>query len=200
MRRFVLGWKELGYEKKLNARIVNYADDFVILCVNKGQEAYVAMKRMMEKLGLKVNEDKTRLCRVPEETFEFLGYSFGRCYSTKTGKVYIGTRPSPKKVQGIMERISQRTGRETLKQETTEKVRELNALVMGWGNYFKLGPVSKAYRAVDAHCRYRMRQWLCAKHQRPGAGTRAYPDEYLYETLGLVRLEQTTRNFPWAKA
>jgi len=200
MRRFVLGWKELGYEKKLNARIVNYADDFVILCVNKGQEAYVAMKRMMEKLGLKVNEDKTRLCRVPEETFEFLGYSFGRCYSTKTGKVYIGTRPSQKKVQGIMERISQRTGRDTLKQETTEKVRELNALVMGWGNYFKLGPVSKAYRAVDAHCRYRMRQWLCAKHQRPGAGTRAYPDEYLYETLGLVRLEQTTRNLPWAKA
>jgi RNA-directed DNA polymerase len=200
MRRFVLGWKELGYEKKLNARIVNYADDFVILCVNKGQEAYVAMKRMMEKLGLKVNEDKTRLCRVPEETFEFLGYSFGRCYSTKTGKVYIGTRPSQKKVKGIMERISQRTGRDTLKQETTDKVRELNALVRGWGNYFKFGPVSKAYRAVDAHCRYRMRQWLCAKHQRPGAGTRAYPDEYLYETLGLVRLEQTTRNFPWAKA
>ena len=127
------------------------------------------MKRMMEKLGLKVNEDKMRLCRVPEETFEFLGYSFGRCYSTKTGKVYIGTRPSQKKVKGIMERISQRTGQDTLKQETTEKVRELNALVMGWGNYFKLGPVSKAYRAVDAHCRYRMRQWLCAKHQRQGS-------------------------------
>jgi hypothetical protein len=91
-----------------NARIVNYADDFVILCVNKGQEVHAAMKQMMEKLGLKVNEDKTRLCRVPEETFEFLGYSFGRCYSTKTGKAYIGTRPSPKKVKGIVERISQR--------------------------------------------------------------------------------------------
>jgi RNA-directed DNA polymerase len=200
MRRFVLGWKELGYEKKLNARIVNYADDFVILCVNKGQEVYAAMKRMMEKLGLKVNEDKTRLCRVPEESFEFLGYSFGRCYSTKSGKVYIGTRPSPKKVKGIIERISQRTGRETLKQETTEKVRELNALVVGWGNYFRLGPVTKAYRAVDAHNRYRLRQWLCAKHQHQGAGTRAYPDEYLYETLGLVRLERTTRNLPWATA
>ena len=122
----MLGWKELGYEKKLNARIVNYADDFVILCVNQGQEVYTAMKRMMEKLGLKVNEGKTRLCQVPKESFEFLGYSFGRCYSTKSGKVYIGTRPSQKKVKGIIERISQRTGRETLKQETTEKVRELN--------------------------------------------------------------------------
>ena len=200
MRRFVLGWKELGYEKKLNARIVNYADDFVILCVNKGQEVHAAMKQMMEKLGLKVNEDKTRLCRVPEETFEFLGYRFGRCYSTKTGRAYIGTRPSPKKVKGIMERISQKTGRDTLKLETSEKVRELNALVTGWGNYFSLGPVSKAYRAVDAHCRYRLRQWLCAKHQHQGTGTCAYPDEYLYETLGLVRLEKTTSNLPWAKA
>ena len=200
MRRFVLGWKELGYEKQLKARIVNYADDFVILCVNKGQEVHAAMKQMMEKLGLKVNEDKTRLCRVPEETFEFLGYRFGRCYSTKTGRAYIGTRPSPKKVKGIMERISQKTGRDSLKLQTSEKVRELNALVAGWGNYFSLGPVSKAYRAVDAHCRYRLRQWLCAKHQHQGTGTCAYPDEYLYETLGLVRLEKTTSNLPWAKA
>jgi RNA-directed DNA polymerase len=60
--------------------------------------------------------------------------------------------------------------------------------------------VSKAYRAVDAHNRYRLRQWLCAKHRHQGVGTRAYPDEYLYETLGLIRLERTTRNLPWATA
>jgi RNA-directed DNA polymerase len=63
MRRFVLGWKQLGYEEGLKARIVNYADDFVILSVNKGQEAYEAMKQMMKKLGLEVNEGKTRLCQ-----------------------------------------------------------------------------------------------------------------------------------------
>jgi len=60
--------------------------------------------------------------------------------------------------------------------------------------------ISDGDLSVEVGLRYRMRQWLCAKHQRPGIGTRAYPDEYLYETLGLVRLEQTTRNFPWAKA
>jgi hypothetical protein len=99
-----------------------------------------------------------------------------------------------------MERISQKTGRATLKQEIAEKVRELNALVEGWGNYFSLGPVSKAYRAVDAHVRYRLRQWLCSKHQQQGAGTSAYPEEYLYETLGLVRLEKTvlpTNEWDW---
>jgi RNA-directed DNA polymerase len=200
MRRFVLGWKELGYEKTLKARIVNYADDFVILSVNKGQEAYRAMKGMMKKLGLEVNEDKTRLCRVPEESFEFLGYSFGRCYSTKTGRAYIGTQPSPKKVKGIMERISEKTERNSLRQETTEKVKELNAMIVGWGNYFRLGPVTKIYRAIDAHSRHRLRQWLSAKHKVQGSGKEAYPDEYLHETLGLECLARSTRNFPWANA
>jgi RNA-directed DNA polymerase len=200
MRRFVLGWKELGYEKRLRARIVNYADDFVILCANTGKEVYQRMEAMMGKLGLEVNRDKTRLCRVPQESFDFLGYTFGRCYSAKEGRAYIGTRPSQKKVQGIMEGISQRTERATLKEDTTEKVRELNAMLRGWGNYFSLGPVSKAYRAIDAHTRYRLRQWLCHKHKRQGSGTGTYPDEYLYGQLGLVRLERTTSNLPWAKA
>jgi len=64
----------------------------------------------------------------------------------------------------------------------------------------ELRPVSRAYRAVDSHVRYRLRQWLCAKHKVQGRGTSRYPDEYLYEKLGLIRLEATTRNFPWAKA
>ena len=53
------------------------ATHLVILSVNKGQEAYEAMKQLMSKPGLVVNEEKTRLCRLPEETFEFLGYRFG---------------------------------------------------------------------------------------------------------------------------
>ena len=100
------------------------------------------------------------------------------------------------KGEGGLERISQRIERTTLKEETTEKVKELDAMLRGWGNYFSLGPVSKAYRAVDAHTRYRLRQWLRHKHQRK----RTYPYEYLYEQLGLVRLEGTTSNLPWAKA
>jgi RNA-directed DNA polymerase len=200
MRRFVLGWKQLGYEGSLRARIVNYADDFVILCVNTGQEVYKTMEMMMGKLGLEVNREKTRLCRVPEESFDFLGYTFGQCYSSRNGRGYIGTRPSKKKVKGIMERISQSTERTTLTEETTQKVRELNTLLRGWGNYFSLGPVSKAYRAVDAHTRQRLRRWLRHKHKIKGTGTGAYPDEYLYEKLGLVRLARTTGNLPWAKA
>jgi len=58
----------------------------------------------------------------------------------------------------------------------------------------------KAPQSVDAHCCYRLRQWLCRKHKVRGTGTGRYPDEYLYGTLGLVRLAATTPNFPWRKA
>lgn len=200
MRRFVLGWKTLGYAQALQSRIVSYADDFVILCRHSGQQAGTAMRAMMKTLKLTVNEEKTRLCRVPDERFEFLGYSFERCYASGTGSVYLGTKPSRKKIAGVTQRISQLTERNRLRNDATEIVGELNALLRGWGQYFCLGSVSKAYRAVDAHARHRLRQWLCHKHKVRGAGTGQYPDEFLYETLGLIRLTKTTANLPWATA
>src|SRR5215475_5684002 len=99
MRRFVLGWKKLGHETRLKAYIVNYADDLVICCRNRAEEALVTMRDMMTKLKLMVNETKTRVCKLPEEKFDFLGYTFGRCYSPKTGRAYLGTTPSKKRVQ-----------------------------------------------------------------------------------------------------
>jgi group II intron reverse transcriptase/maturase len=200
MRRFVLGWKTLGHEQRLHARIVNYADDFVICCQGTAQLAGTAMRDMMIRLKLTVNEAKTKTCRVPEESFDFLGYTFGRCYSTRTGRAYLGTRPSAKKVHKLCESISEHTSRRFTPMDAEELVGRLNRQLRGWANYFRLGPVSKAYRAVDAHAAKRLRQWLCAKHKVPGAGTSRFPSDYLYQTLGLVRLTDLTRSFPWAKA
>jgi group II intron reverse transcriptase/maturase len=75
MRRFVLGWKQLKHEQRLQAFIVNYADDLVICCRRQADEALAKMRDMMLKLKLTVNEKKTRVCRLPEEKFDFLGYS-----------------------------------------------------------------------------------------------------------------------------
>ena len=75
MRRFVLGWKQLGHEKRLKAYIVNYADDLVICCRGHANEALAKMQGIMQKLKLTVNETKTRVCKLPEEKFDFLGYS-----------------------------------------------------------------------------------------------------------------------------
>src|ERR1700730_8292448 len=87
MRRFVLGWKMLGLERSLGSRIVTYADDLVILCrKGKAEEALQRLRQVMGKLKLMVNEEKTRICKVPEGKFDFLGYTFGRMYSARNRK------------------------------------------------------------------------------------------------------------------
>ena len=200
MRRFILGWKVMGHEKRLNAHIVNYADDFVICCRGTAREADRVMRTLMERLKLTVNDAKTRTCRLPDETFDFLGYTIGRCYSPVTGRAYLGTRPSKARIRRLTEHVSERTARQWYWRDAHDLVSELNHALRGWANYFCLGPVSRAYRAVDSHVTKRLRQWLCGKHQTPGRGTACYPDAYLYETLGLVRLRERTRNLPWANA
>jgi RNA-directed DNA polymerase len=200
MRRFVLGWKQLGYETRLNAHIVNYADDLVICCRGGVANALALMQNMMSLLKLTVNEDKTRICCLPEEKFDFLGYTFGRCYSSRTGRAYVGTIPSRKRVQRICRDISDETGRNTTRLDPQTIIARVNRMMIGWANYFCLGPVSKAYRAVEEHARHRLRQWLGAKHQQRGSSVQRYSDETLHGQLGLVRLTTRTASFPWAKA
>jgi len=199
MRRFVLGWKKLGHERRLEAYIVNYADDLVICCHSQAEEALATMRNMMSKLKLMVNDTKTRVCKLPEEKFDFLGYTFGRRYSPKTGRAYLGSSPSKKRVQRICKAISQETGRNKtlLAQETV--ITTLNRIMIGWANYFCLGPVWKAYSAVERHTCRRLRQWLRAKHKRKGAGIKRYSDQLLHDKFGLVRLNGRTVSFPWAK-
>ena len=101
MRRFVLGWKKLGLEQSLGTRLVTYADDLVILCRRGSAEtALHHLREIMGKLKLAVNEEKTRICKVPEGEFDFLGYTFGRMYSPTTGKARLGHRPSKESIKG----------------------------------------------------------------------------------------------------
>ena len=108
MRRFVLGWKTHGHEQRLDAHIVNYADDFVICCRETAAEADAVMRVLMARLRLTVNETKTRVCRLPDKTFAFLGYTFGRNYWPRTGRSYLGPRPSGKKSTGSARKSASR--------------------------------------------------------------------------------------------
>jgi group II intron reverse transcriptase/maturase len=199
MRRFILGWQSLGYARRWGAQIVNYADDFVICCRHGAQEAMVVMQQMMQRLKLTVNEAKTHICQIPKETFDFLGYTFGRCYSWKDGRPFIGTRPSAKRLARIREAISTMTQRNTTGATAEELVKSLNRMLVGWANYFSLGPVSRAYQSVDRHVRYRLRQWLRAKHGQGRIDYKRHSDAYLEQELGLVRLA-SGRHRAWAKA
>src|SRR5262245_27124829 len=192
MRRFVLGWKKLGHERRLKAYIVNYADDLVICCRSQAEEALATMRDMMSTLKLAVNGKKTRVCKLPEEKFDFLGYTFRRCYSYKTGRAYLGTTPSKTRVQRICAAISQETGRNKTLLDQEAVIKTLNRMMVGWTNYFCLGPVSRAYGAIERHARRRLRQWLCAKHKIRWPATKQYPEAALHQELGLVHLSRRT--------
>jgi RNA-directed DNA polymerase len=201
MRRFVLGWKVLGHEQRLDAHVVNYADDFVLCCRRGADKAMAVMRAMMSHLGLTVNEAKTRLCHVPDDEFNFLGYTFGRNYSPRSGHSYIGPRPSAKSVRAINAEISEQTSRSWVWLDEEEIVGRLNSKLHGWAAYFSQGRVGRAYQQVQAHTCWRLRQWLGKKHRVQGASRSRYSFTYLREELGLVWL--SALRFPrrlWAKA
>src|SRR5205085_7110095 len=97
------------------------------------------------------------------DTFDFLGYTFGRYYSPRTGQAYLGLAPAPKKVRQLCESIREEMGRNSLWQEPEALVRRLNRKLRGWANYFCLGSVSKAYARVDRYVAQRLCHWWQVK-------------------------------------
>ncbi|HRH75354.1 MAG TPA: group II intron reverse transcriptase/maturase [Zoogloea sp.] len=199
-RRFLLAWQKFGFADRLNAEVVNYADDLVILCPEgRGQEAMEAMRLLMGRLGLTVNEKKTRLAKLPDDHFDFLGYTLGRFHG-KDGRPYWGTRPSKKAIKRLKQGIHDATSPRWNAKPVESRIDELNPMIRGWEGYFNQGPVGQIYRDIQRYTERRLRIWLMRKRGKGGTGYRQYPDEYLYETLGLYRLPRSRVDVLNAKA
>jgi hypothetical protein len=176
------------------------ATRLVICCRADADEAMARMRAMMTKLKLTVNETKTRLCSLPEGSFDFLGYTFGRCFSFRTRRAYLGASPSRKKIAKLFEAIRELTPRNVTGHDEEYVVDKLNQKLVGWANYFSVGTVTKAYGMVNYHVTNRLRRWLCAKHKVPGPGYSRYPDAFLYQKLGLYQLRSKRPSLPNASA
>jgi group II intron reverse transcriptase/maturase len=187
-RRFMLAWYMGGAAQRHRAEIVNYADDFVILCQpGHGEAAMETMRRLMTRLGLTVNEKKTRLVKLPDDTFDFLGYTVGQFYG-RDGRPYWGTKPSKKSVRRLIREIHDATTSQWNALDIQSRIDRLNPMIRGWASYFSQGPVKRIYRLIDNYTARRLRIWLMRRRGKRGTGYRQYSDQFLYETLGLIRL------------
>lgn len=185
INRYLKHWRLQKCEQRFSARIVNYADDFVILSKNCAEESLEWTRMVMAKLGLTINETKTCLRNARQEQFKFLGYSFGRCY-TRRGKAYLGAGASDQAVQRIKDRVG------TLLQPSPkpwEEIRtKLNQTLTGWENYFHYGSRRKSYRAINAHVRVKVRNFLQRRHKVSSRGTHQFSHDTIFGRLGVHEL------------
>jgi RNA-directed DNA polymerase len=191
MNRMLKGWRRTGRGEQWRARIVNYADDFVIVSRGKATDALEWTRGVVERLGLTLNEKKTSIRNARQERFDFLGYSFGPHYSRRTGREQMGCSPSKKSMDRIRAKVS-----EHLRPANTapwEEVRDrLNQKLRGWKEYFRLGNPWKAYRVLDEHVEERVRHFLRRRHKVSSQGTSQFSRKNVFGKLGVFRLQGRT--------
>lgn len=191
-------WKVKEIEEKMRARLVRYADDFVVLCKGKTERILEGIKRTTNHLGLSLNEKKTRVVEA-REGFNFLGFNIKVVKNPKTGKTFPLTRPSKKSMKHIRAEIKAMTNRTQLALAEESIIKKVNETVRGWVGYFYFKNCSRDLQQLNEYLKERVRIYLRRKHRKVSK-YKAYPNRYLYETLGLYKIPTTARWTQTAKA
>ncbi len=190
MNRFLKYWRTSGRSEAFQARVVNYADDFVILSRGSAAEALSWTRGVMTRIGLTLNEAKTSIKEARQERFDFLGYTFGLHRYKKTGHWYLGTSPSKKSIKRIKQKVGDLLTPGNVN-PWTEVRRRLNQISRGWSAYFSYGTRVMAYGVVDKYVCDRVRQYLKRRHKVSSRGTKMYGEEVVFGELGILSLRQS---------
>ena len=177
-------------QPETGAKLVRYADDFVLLCrvgrapaLRQRLEAYLGAK------GLKLNAAKTRTLDVQRgESFRFLGFEVTWRKSPRTGRHYVHVEPSGKSQTAIRETVREALNHWTLGESCTAQVRRLNAVLRGWGGYFYYGHCTRTFRRVQHWTQERLRAWLWQKYGRTHSRYGFFTNARLVGQYGLYQL------------
>jgi RNA-directed DNA polymerase len=189
MNRFLKHWRLTNRGGAFRARVVAYADDFVILSRGFAAEALVWTKAVMTRLGLMLNEAKTSLKDARRERFDFLGYSFGPHRYKANGAWYLSASPSKKSMRRLKMDIAKLLVPGNI--DPWPELRDtLNRSLLGWSNYFCHGTRRSAFCSIDRYVYERVRDFLARRHKVAGRGTQRFALDVVYGELGLLRLER----------
>ncbi len=186
-------WVRHQLSGKLKARIVRYADDFVVLCAGAVDAPLATVRHVLGRLDLTLNESKTRIVDARQESFNFLGFSIRMSKSWTSGKSYPHICPAPKSLAKIKDRMKQQTDRRLTPVPLVDVVKNMNASLRGWSGYFHYRNSSKALGKVKAYAEERLRTHLMKRHKVSDRGTasKRFPRQTLYATYGLYKVPIT---------
>jgi RNA-directed DNA polymerase len=185
------GWKPLNKF----ARLIRYADDLVILTKYNAEKGFSQLQGLTTNLRLKLNLKKTRIIDAEKESFDFLGYSFRKALNRKKTKMVAYFWPSQKAERTIREKIRKITN-PTRPIKVEEIIKELNPVLRGWVNYFRIANSSRKFSKIRLYGASKVRKFMRRRRNKSGYGYKDYPDDYLYKRLGLYR----DYRLSWAKA
>jgi len=187
-------WKLKKVQECYGARLVRYADDFVVLTKGNTERVLRGIKAVLGHLSLSLNTEKTKIIEAKQDGFNFLGFAIRLVKNPRTGKTFPLIRPSQKAMKRIRAEIRQLTCKRnhTLPEEIV--IGNLNEIVRGWVNYFYYRHCSRSMSVLKYYLERRVKIFLKRKHKQTSYA--AYSFDYLYDSLGLYRIPLTA---PWTQ-
>lgn len=173
---------------------VRYLDDMVVLAPDSTQgkawadRALARIRCEAEAIGVSLNAEKTRIVTITDEraVFAFLGFEFRWVPSTKTGRWYPCMTPRPKKITAVLQQV-----RDTLRTHrhlsVQAAVAQVNPILRGWVNYFRVGNSSQAFNKVQYHVERKVRRFAAKQRKRTGFGWKRWSSDIVYGSWGLFR-------------